>query len=251
MNRTEWLACHTPNPKAKLRLFCFPYAGGGALVFREWADILPLSVEVCPVQLPGRGGRLKETPINGLPQLVEVASKALLPYFDKPMAFFGHSMGGLLSFEIARRLRKEHDIKLLHLFVSGSRAPQLPDPNPPIHMLPNEAFIEELNSLNGTPADVLQNPELMQLMLPALRADFAITETYTYQPDSPLGCDLIAFGGLQDKEVSQGEIEAWREQTNGLFTLKMLPGDHFFLNSARSLLLRILSRDLDRLVSSL
>jgi medium-chain acyl-[acyl-carrier-protein] hydrolase len=128
--------------------------------------------------------------------------------------------------------------------VSGCRAPQIPAPRPPIHALPEPAFLDELRRLNGTPETVLENAELMQLLLPVLRADFALLETYVYTPKPPLDYPISAFGGLQDREVSCDELEAWREQTSAAFSLQMLPGDHFFLNSARSLLLQSLSQKL-------
>ncbi|HEY9797280.1 MAG TPA: thioesterase II family protein [Leptolyngbyaceae cyanobacterium] len=239
-----WVSWHKPNPQASLRLFCFPYAGGAALTFRTWPDSLAMALEVCPVELPGRGKRITSAPFTRLQPLVQAIAQALLPHLDKPFAFFGHSMGGLVSFELARLLRKKYGLNPAHLFVSGYRAPQVPDPDPPIHALPEPEFLEELRRLNGTPEAVLENAELMQLLLPALRADFAVIETYAYIPESPLDCPITAFGGLQDREVSCDDLEAWREQTNAAFSLQMLPGDHFFLHSAQPLLLQSLSQKL-------
>jgi len=239
-----WVSWHKPNPQASLRLFCFPYAGGAALTFRTWSNSLPMAFEVCPVELPGRGKRITSAPFTRLQPLVQAIAQALLPHLDKPFAFFGHSMGGLVSFEVARLLRKKYGLNPVHLFVSGYRAPQVPDPDPPIHALPEPEFLEELRRLNGTPEAVLENAELMQLLLPALRADFAVIETYAYIPESPLDCPITAFGGLQDREVSCDHLEAWREQTHAAFSLQMLPGDHFFLHSAQPLLLQSLSQEL-------
>jgi medium-chain acyl-[acyl-carrier-protein] hydrolase len=128
------------------------------------------------------------------------------------------------------------------------RAPQVPDPDAPIHALPNPEFLQELRRFNGTPEAVLENAELMQLLLPTLRADFAVVETYAYTPEQPLDCPITAFGGLDDREVSGDELEAWREQTNASFVLKMFPGDHFFLDSAKPLLLQSLSQKLHQIV---
>ncbi len=242
-----WVMCPKPNPQANLRLFCFPYAGGGALSFRTWPNGLPTTVEVCAVELPGRGTRMRLAPFTRLEPLVEALAQALLPYLDKPFALFGHSMGGLVSFELARLLRREYGLLPVHLFVSGRRAPQVPDPDPPIHALPEPAFKEELRRLNGTPEAVLENKELMQLLIPILRADFAVLETYVYATEPPLECPITAFGGLQDCKVSCDRLEAWRNQTSASFALQMLPGDHFFLNSAQALLLQSLTRQLTRL----
>jgi medium-chain acyl-[acyl-carrier-protein] hydrolase len=237
--------------QAPLRLFCFPYAGGSAVIYRAWPDELSSSVEVCPVLLPGRGGRLGETPYEHLEPLLDSLKDAILPYLDRPFAFFGHSMGAMIAFELARRLRREHGIEPIHLFVSGRRAPQVSDPSAPTHNLPQEEFLEELRRLDGTPREVLENQELLSLVLPVVRADFSIVENYLYTPERPLDCPISAFGGLEDQDVTRENIEAWRHQTVSSFSLRMLPGGHFFLNSAQPLLLRMLSQDIYRIVRKL
>ena len=238
----SWVICPKPNPLAVLRLFCFPYAGGSSFIFRTWSDSLPQSVEVCAIELPGRGKQMKLPPFNKIEPLVDEIASVIHPYLDKPFAFFGHSMGGLVSFQLARLLRKKYGIYPVNLFISGRRAPQIPDADPPIHKLPEPAFIEELRHLNGTPREVLENAELMQLFLPILRADFAVLETYIYTSEPPLECPITVFGGLQDLEVSCDKLEAWQEQTKADFNLHMFPGDHFFLHSAQSLLLENLAQ---------
>jgi medium-chain acyl-[acyl-carrier-protein] hydrolase len=238
----SWIIFPKPNLQAHLRLFCFPYAGGSSFIFRTWANSLPLTIEVCPIELPGRGMRMKLAPFHRMEPLVNAIAPALQPYLDKPFAFFGHSMGGLIGFEVARLLFKNYGISPVHLFVSGSRAPQIPDPDPPIHALPEPTFIEELRRFNGTPPAVLENAELMQLFLPILRADFAVLETYVYDSDAPLECPIAVFGGLQDSKVSREELQGWEKQTKASFSLQMFPGDHFFLHSAQSLLLESLGK---------
>ena len=246
-----WILCTNRRPDARLRLFCFPYAGGGAGIFRTWSDALPPTVEVCAVQLPGREWRIRETPFNDLIPLVQTLVPVLRPYFDIPFTFFGHSMGALIGFELARRLSTHEGRGPVHLFVSGCRAPQLPDPGPPIHALPRAAFVSELRRLNGTPEEVLGNLELMQLLLPTLRADFALCETYVYSPQLPLDSSISAFGGLQDAEVSHEELALWREQTRSSFTLRLFPGDHFFLHNVLSLMLQAVSQDLTSLLQQI
>jgi medium-chain acyl-[acyl-carrier-protein] hydrolase len=240
----SWIACRKPNPQARLRLFCFPYAGTGASIFRTWADGLPADVEVCPIQFPGRGTRLMETPFTQLPPLVQALARALVPLLDKPFAFFGHSLGALVGFELARQLRRQSGVQPVHLFVSADRAPQIPHPDRPIHALPEGEFLAELHRLNGIPGKVLEEAELMQIMLPILRADFAVYETYAYSTEPPLNCPISTFGGLQDRRVSRGDLEAWRAQTSGAFSLRMFPGDHFFWNTTQPLLLQALSQEL-------
>ncbi len=240
----SWIAFRRPNPQARLRLFCFPYAGTGAAMFRSWPDRLPAYVEVCPVQFPGRGTRLMETPFTRLLPLVEALGQALVPLLEKPFAFFGHSLGALVGFELARQLRRQSGVQPVRLFVSAARAPQLPPRHRPIHALPEAQFLEELRRLNGTPGEVLEHAELMQVMFPILRADFAVYETYAYSSEPPLPCCISSFGGLQDQRVSRDDLDAWREQTSASISMRMFPGDHFFLNTAQPLLLRALSQEL-------
>lgn len=240
----SWLAGRKVNPRARLRLFCFPYAGGAATVFRDWSEGLPTDVEVCPIQFPGRGTRLMEAPFNQLPPLIEALAKALLPLFDKPFALFGHSLGSLVSFELARQLRTNHQIRPVRLFVSAGPAPQIPHRGVPIHDLPEREFSAELHRLNGTPADILSHKELMDIVLPSVRADFSLYENYRYSPEPPLNCPISTYGGLSDQSVKRGDLEGWRDQTSMSFSIRMFSGDHFFLKTSQPLLLRTISQEL-------
>jgi medium-chain acyl-[acyl-carrier-protein] hydrolase len=243
-NLNPWATFPRPISRPRLRLFCFPYAGGSSLIYRQWPDGLPADVELCAVQLPGRGNRLREPAYTQLLPLVETLSEVLLPYFDVPFAFFGHSMGASIGFELARRLRHTRAPEPFHLFVSGRRAPQSPETDPPSYHLPEPAFIEQLRQLNGTPQEVLEHPEIMQLLLPLVRADFQLIQTYVYEPGSPLSCPITAFGGIQDPDAGRDLLELWREQTTADFSLQMFSGDHFFLHASRALLLESIARKL-------
>ena len=243
----RWLAYREVNPRARLRMFCFPYAGGGASAYRGWAGSLPSNLEVCPVQLPGRESRLRDKPFTRPEPLIEALAEALGPYMDMPFVFFGHSMGGMISFELSRELRRRGKTLPLHLFVSGRRAPHLPAREEPIHDLPEAEFIERLRELNGTPEEVLQHAELMNLLSPVLRADFAVNETYQFTQEEPLEPGISAFGGLGDDEVVREDVDSWRQHTKGRFRLRMLPGDHFFLHSAKDLVTEAVARDLAEL----
>ncbi|MGH2506509.1 MAG: thioesterase II family protein [Ktedonobacteraceae bacterium] len=245
-NHTPWIICPRPQPQAQLRLFCFPYAGGGASLYRTWHQTLPPTIEICPVQFPGRENRLTEQAFTQVEPLIQDLYNAISPYLDKPFAFFGHSMGALVSFELTRYLRQKAGLSPQHLCVSAHRAPHLPDRHTPIYQLPYPEFREELRHLNGTPEGVLQNEELMQLLLPTLRADFTLCETYTYDPQEPLACPIAVFGGTEDDKITSAELQAWHDQTQNAFVLHMLPGDHFFIHSTRELLLRTLSKILGR-----
>lgn len=247
----SWVMYRKPRPQARLRLFCFPYAGGGASVYRTWADDLPAAVDVCAVQLPGRESRMSEPAYTSMDTLVAALIPALTPFFDLPFAFFGHSMGSLIAFELTRALRRQQRRQPLHLFASGHRAPQIPDEDAPIYDLPEDEFIQELRDFNGTPEQVLQNAELMTLLLPVLRADFQTVGTYSYRPEPPLTCPISAFGGTQDQDVSQEQLGAWREQTTGEFSQRMYPGNHFFIHSVRDPLVRDVAQDVTRLLQRL
>ncbi|WP_305883644.1 thioesterase II family protein [Chroococcidiopsis sp. CCNUC1] len=244
-----WVACPAPKPQAALRLFCFHYAGGSGLSFRPWLDWLPLNVEGCLVELPGHGMRLSEPPFTRLEPLIAALHQALLPSFTKPFVFFGHSMGALVSFELARRLRREQHPLPLHLFVSGQRSPQIPDPDRPIHALPDSEFLDELRRYNGTPEAVLANTELMQLLLPTLRADFAAIETYDYSDEPPLDFPIGVLGGLQDWKADPPSLESWREQTQAIFDLRLFPGDHFFIYKAQPQVLSYLCQGLNQILN--
>jgi medium-chain acyl-[acyl-carrier-protein] hydrolase len=226
-----------------VRLICLPYAGGSTQHFRTWPEELPPSVEVCSVELPGRNARLKEPPFTQFDPLVRAIAKAILPCLNVPFALFGHSMGALIAFELGRLLARKHRLEPVHLFVAGSQAPQLPDPYPPLHALPEPEFKAELRRLNGTPAEILDNPEMMQLVSPILRADLEVSETYAYRPRPRLNCPITAFGGLGER-IGRDLLDPWQHHTSSTFDIRMLPGGHFFVHTAKHLLLRIISREL-------
>jgi surfactin synthase thioesterase subunit len=241
-----WVSFPDPRPDAHLRLFCFPYAGAGASVFNSWPALVPASVEVCLIQLPGREGRLLEPACSELPVLVDRLGHAVHPWLDRPFAFFGHSMGALIAFELARALRKGAAPEPTHLFVSSHCAPHLPTRGRFLHRLTDSELTLRLRQLNGTPEEVLTNVELMRLLLPTLRADCMLCETYEHSPSEPLACGVTALGGREDPAVAGAELEAWRRHTRGPFELQMLPGDHFYLHSARPRLLRLIVARLTR-----
>lgn len=247
-NMNSWFITLKPNPRARLRLFCFPYAGSGVMIYHTWAEQLPSDVEVYLARLPGREGRLREAPLTRLTPLVHLINAEIRPLLNKPFAFFGHSMGAIIAFELARILRRQSGLEAAHLFISGRRAPQLPRDEAITYHLSEPEFTEALRNLNGTPSEVLEHPELMNLVMPLLRADFEVCQTYSFVPGAPLTCDMTVFGGLQDPDVPRESLVAWKEQTNGQCSVRMLPGDHFFLHSSQALLLRVLNRELQTLM---
>lgn len=239
-----WIIRYRKNEDAPLRLFCFSYAGGGASVFRPWADALPASVEVCCIQLPGRETRLGEPAYTRLAHLVEALAEAITPYLDRPFAFFGHSMGALVSFELARQLRRTHDKHPIRLCLGAFRAPQLANPNIKIYHLPSEVFKVVLRA-DGIPEKVLQHEELMQAMLPIIRADYELCDTYQYKEEPPLDCPFSIFGGLDDVRINTADLEAWSIHSSVSTSLTMLPGPHLFVHSAQDLLIAKISEALE------
>ncbi len=243
---TPWLIRPAPNPSAVLRLVCLPHAGGGANQFRHWPAGLSPAVEVCAVQLPGRETRFREPPIPHYQPLIAALADALLPSLDRPYALYGHSLGALLAFELVRELRRRGIPGPVHLIVAAYTAPQLPRDRPPLHALPDDEFCEALRVRGGTPAVVLNHAELMQLFLPMIRADFAVSETYTYQPESPLDCPLSVLAGDNDPLAPLSRLTPWSELTTGPFESIVLPGHHFFPQTQQALVLQTIRRLLAR-----
>jgi medium-chain acyl-[acyl-carrier-protein] hydrolase len=227
----RWLSRPRATSSAELQLFCFPYAGGGPNVFRRWARLLPASVEVHGVALPGRAFRLDERPRDRLGQLADELATEFLDLPHAPFAFFGHSFGGLLSFEIARRLDRAGAPLPVELFVSACPPPHLRPPGPAVHGLPDGAFKERLRELGGTPVPVLDCAELMNLVLPVLRADLTAFETHRHEPGPPLPVRMTAFGGADDRLVEPETLDGWRLHTCERFAVRVFPGDHFFVHS--------------------
>jgi medium-chain acyl-[acyl-carrier-protein] hydrolase len=239
-----WLPNYTPKPRCTLRLFCFAYAGGYASIFRTWEDRLPEEIEVCAVQLPGRQSRQSEQPATDFDSLVNDLIAGLGPYLDVPWAVFGHSLGALIGYGLVRRLQFTHHVPALHLFVSACCAPQFVSRRPATRAMSDREFAEYLRELRGTPDAILNNAELAEIVLPVVRADFRIFETYIHRDVGKLACPISAFGGLQDDVAPPEQVSAWREQTSARFEMRTFPGEHFFLDSRRAQILRAITADL-------
>ena len=240
----NWFQTCPARENAALKIFCFPYAGGSALVFKKWEDLLPPNVQVVSVELPGRGARMQEPPFVSLPDLIDNLREVIWPLLDKPFAFFGHSMGAIIGFELARALRRKYCVEPQTLFVAGRRAPQIPNSEPVTYNLPKDEFTKELIELDGTPKELLEHEELMEMIIPLLRADFQLIQTYRYLVEPPLKCPIIAYGGLRDRHATREKLILWKELTSSRFSLSMLPGDHFFLRSSQVQLLGLIANEL-------
>jgi medium-chain acyl-[acyl-carrier-protein] hydrolase len=239
-----WLPFRRSNSAARVRLFCLPFAGGGASVYRPWDGGLPLTAELCAVQPPGRETRFREPPYTRLAPLVVALADAIEPLLDLPAVFYGHSMGAITAFELIRELRRRGKPKPARLIVGGRRAPDGPPRGAPLHALPDPEFLDALKRLKGTRSAVLENDDLMRILLPVLRADFAAHETYEYVDEPPLDCPILAVSGADDAICPPDELEGWRRHTRAGFEAATLPGDHFFLQSHRPMLLNLIARNL-------
>lgn len=246
VRQARWVGDCRLRGDTAVRLFCLPFAGGGALAYRGWAELLPAGVELVPLHLPGREGRLREPALNRAEALVDELCDALLPVFrQRPFAIYGHSMGAAVAFELARRLEGE-GLDMQQLFVAARRAPHLRPPpgERPLHELDDVGLRRTLERLGGTPAMVLADPELMALILPTLRADLAVSERYCHAAQPALRCRVTSFAGIDDRQVPPEDVAQWQATTRGAFAHHPIAGGHFFLQTARDALLRVITREI-------
>jgi surfactin synthase thioesterase subunit len=224
----RWFAVRAPRPLAPVRLYCLPYAGGSAAVYNEWGAALGEGIEVCALMLPGRAGRASER----LRVEPEEIAQAIARSADRPFALYGHSMGGELAFETARHLRAAGAAQPAHLFVGGCRPPDAPRAADLYHgmsQLDDSALVARLSETGGLPQEVLEVPELIELLLPVFRTDFAWLDEYVYHPQPALDVAVTAFAGTTDESASPAVMEGWRAHTAAGFALHALDGGHFFL----------------------
>ncbi len=244
LNACRWLPDLRAGSVTNLHLYCFPYAGSNASIFQSWHAYFPKPISICPVHLPGRGTRFQELPIKQFPLVVEAIADAIQCHVDVPYAFFGHSLGSLIAFEVIQRLQARGMPLPVHFIASGCVAPSLVEHlvRNPLSELPEKELIDRLRQLNGTPTEILEHAELLSLVLPTLRADFALYESYRYQYCQPLDCSLPVIGGMDDQEVTWNHLARWRQETAGYFSLYQLPGDHFYIHQQEATLLQLILR---------
>lgn len=243
----SWLVRAAGGLAPRLRLYCFSYAGGSAAGFAKWQAALGPEVEVCAVELPGHGMRRSEAPMTSLQQVVESVAQVIARQGPLPFAFFGHSLGGLLAFETARYCMR-HGLALpRHLFASGCSAPQHRSPSRNLHLLEDDALIEQLRDYNGTPAELLAHRELMALVLPLLRADFGLVENYAYRPSPRLPLPITVLAGTTDEHAKTEQVEGWRKETGASCQIEWFDGDHFFIQSHLDGVLACVAQALDML----
>lgn len=240
----EWGVRWRPVPSARVRLFCLPHAGGGTAAYRTWADRLPPDIEVVAVRLPGRETRLAEQPFTRLDDLVQAMLDGLEPWMDRPHAWFGHSMGALVAFEACRTSRRLCLAEPTQLFVSGLCAPHLDRGERPSSDMEPGRIADWLRELNGTPAEVADDPAALVAYLPTLRADLSVVEQYRYHPERPLDCAISAFGGVDDDATTVAGLKAWDSYSTTGCKLRMFPGSHFFVQCSQAPLLTAIAADL-------
>jgi medium-chain acyl-[acyl-carrier-protein] hydrolase len=233
------------NPTDQLTLLCFPHAGGSASSYAHWPRALP-ATNVVPVELPGHGERIRERPLDSMDALITELAGGLLRHVTGRFAMFGHSMGALIAFELAHRLRRQYGLRPTRLLVSGCTAPGRSRRAGPLrHRLPDDELWEQVRRLNGTPAAVCDHDEIRRLYTAAIRADFALVENYRFEPGVLLDCPISVFGGSGDREVDFAELPRWSAHTRSGHTVSTFPGDHFDLHRHPRTFLHVLSYKLD------
>lgn len=240
--RASWLTCPQKRPAAALRLICFPHAGGGAASFHPFASLLPDQIEMLAVQLPGRETRLAEAPHRRMTPLIEELLAGIREFLVKPYAFFGHSMGALVAFELARALRRERLPLPQTIVVSGRRAPTVPNNEPPLHVLSDPDFVEALvRRYDAIPKVIRDEPDLMALFIPVMKADFATFETHVHRDEPPLECALSIYGGRDDPQTRQ--MTGWTDLFDGPVATCLFDGGHFYLADQRRAVAAALAED--------
>jgi medium-chain acyl-[acyl-carrier-protein] hydrolase len=231
-------------PEARLRLICLPFAGGSAATYLPWQAALGPTVEVCAVQLPGRGARVAEPPISSLHQIIGTLAHIIASDTALPFALFGHSMGALLGFELARQCARLGLSMPVHLFASGCAAPQRRDPTKALHRLPDDELIAALADYNGTPPELLAHRELMAILLPMLRADFSVVGNYEYQHAPLLNVPITVLAGKDDQRVTLEQAAAWSLESSVPSHIEWFDGDHFFIQQHTQAVLDCVRRHL-------
>ena len=244
VTQDRWFAYRKPAPHARRRLFCLPHAGGSASLFRYWYRCLPAEIDLCPIQLPGRETRFGEAPYTRLTDLVPVLVEGIRHELDLPFCLFGHSNGALIAVAIARHLQCAGLPTPCLLVASAHRAPHLPESELPRHRLPDDELLQELKRHDGTPPALFEHPEMVRLLLALYRADLELGETRGPEPEYPLSCQIAAYGGVDDPEVTAEDLDAWRRQTHASFRRRLFPGGHFYVRTAAAELLPSLASDL-------
>lgn len=241
----KWVRRSHPAPNSRVRLVCLPHAGGSASFYFPMSRALAPAVEVLAIQYPGRQDRRHEPNIPSLPHLADQIFEAVRRLDDRPLALFGHSMGAVLAYEVALRMQDAGLPSPVRLFTSGRRAPSC-EREERIHMESDDQMIAELRKLSGTSSAMLTDPELLEMIMPAIRSDYRAVETYRHVPGRKVDCPVTVITGDADPRVSVDEAAAWEDHTTGPTDLHVLPGGHFYLVDQSARVVELLAERLDR-----
>lgn len=246
----KWVTCPNPEPSARVRLFCLPFAGGGASIYRGWGKLLGSEIEVCPIQLPGRENRFGETAIKQAQSMAQNLANQIQLYSNKPFYIYGHSMGALLAFELARALQDNGMDIPQGLVLAAHRAAHLPKNRDTLYTLPDDEFIERLKKFGGFPEEVLASKELLAFLMPTLKADFTLCDTYQFEKGQALQCPLYLLAGAHDTEATPANVDAWREHTTEQAKLHVFDAGHFFIKTHQDELIKTLQAILSPLTTT-
>jgi medium-chain acyl-[acyl-carrier-protein] hydrolase len=242
----HFVAPGIPLSNETVRLFCFPYAGGsGAVIYNKWQQNVPDWLNICPVELPGRGRLLAKAQPHSLVELAHDIASALYPYTSYPYALFGHSMGAMIAYEVANYLEDSTRNTFHKLIASGCRAPFIARRSSPVSDLSDQDFLTHIHNLNGTPPEVFADAELIRFVLPTLRADFSMCERYHPQSRRRMKTPITALTGDQDTEITNDDIQAWTRLTSGAFRTITIPGGHFFIKQSEAITTDVICKELE------
>lgn len=226
---SKWIFRPNNNSNAKIRLFCFPYAGSSSVIsYKFLAESLPRTIDICLIELPGRGLRMSENPESSINPIVTGISREIKDYLDLPFIFFGHSMGALIAYELAYEIQHHYNQKPYKLYISSHRAPFSKKETKIMHKLEEREFKSELRQMNGIADEIWENEELLNIVLPIIKNDFKLCETYIYNARDKLNCEIVAFGGKNDPDVNEENLMEWNKITSNRFNIRLFEGNHFY-----------------------
>ena len=244
----RWIRDAPPASSRRPRLFCLPFAGGGARAFRSWQSLLDDVADVLPVQLPGRENRYREPLATDIDALARSVADGMADHCRSPYLLYGHSMGALLAYRFVHTMAQRGAPLPELLIVAAHRAPHQPPMEPLAHSLPREELVQRLKEFGATPTEILDHAQMLDFFLPVIRSDFALSELApVYDPDAPLDVPILALGGTDDPLVGRDDLSAWSAHTTLDFRMREFPGGHFFQDEHAARVMMLLREELSRI----